>query len=192
MAEAGPAINPIEQFSIHPVVPISIAHTDFSLTNSGLYMLLAVALGCLVAAIGARGDSGRSRPPASAGRDELRVHRRHGSLGGGRSRDALFPAGFQHLLLHPDLQSGWSDPLHLRGDRPDRDHRGACAPGVLHRGRHWRQGARDWASSSCSSPRASRFTFCRWSSRSRSSRSLCGPSVIRSVCSPTCWPATSH
>ncbi len=55
---AGPAINPIEQFSIHPVVPISIAHTDFSLTNSGLYMLLAVALGCLVAAIGARGDSG--------------------------------------------------------------------------------------------------------------------------------------
>ncbi len=56
--EAGPAINPIEQFSIHPVVPISIAHQDFSLTNSGLYMLLAVALSCLIAAIGARGGSG--------------------------------------------------------------------------------------------------------------------------------------
>ncbi|MGO9420752.1 F0F1 ATP synthase subunit A [Roseiarcus sp.] len=56
--EAGPAINPIEQFSIHPVVPISIAGHDFSLTNSGLYMLLAVALSCLIAAIGARGGSG--------------------------------------------------------------------------------------------------------------------------------------
>ena len=56
--EAGPAIHPIEQFSIHPVVPISIAHQDFSLTNSGLYMLLAVALSCLIAAIGARGGSG--------------------------------------------------------------------------------------------------------------------------------------
>ncbi len=57
-SEAGPAIHPIEQFSIHPVVPISIAHQDFSLTNSGLYMLLAVALSCLIAAIGARGGSG--------------------------------------------------------------------------------------------------------------------------------------
>jgi F-type H+-transporting ATPase subunit a len=56
--EAGPAINPIEQFSIHPIVPISIAGHDFSLTNSGLYMLLAVALSCLIAAIGARGGSG--------------------------------------------------------------------------------------------------------------------------------------
>ena len=56
--EAGPAINPIEQFSIHPVLPISVGHIDFSLTNSGLYMLLAVALSCLIAAIGARGNSG--------------------------------------------------------------------------------------------------------------------------------------
>jgi F-type H+-transporting ATPase subunit a len=46
VAEAGPAINPIEQFSIHPVLPIQIGHIDFSLTNSGLYMLLAVALSC--------------------------------------------------------------------------------------------------------------------------------------------------
>ena len=57
-SEAGPAINPIEQFSIHPVVPISIAHVDFSLTNSGLYMLLAVALSCLLATIAARGGPG--------------------------------------------------------------------------------------------------------------------------------------
>jgi F-type H+-transporting ATPase subunit a len=56
--ESGPAINPIEQFSIHPVVPIQVAHTDVSLTNSGLFMLLAVALTCLLVAIGARGGSG--------------------------------------------------------------------------------------------------------------------------------------
>jgi F-type H+-transporting ATPase subunit a len=56
--ESGPAIHPIEQFSINPVVPIHIAGHDFSLTNSGLYMLLAVALSCLIAAVGARGGSG--------------------------------------------------------------------------------------------------------------------------------------
>ena len=57
-AESGPSIDPIHQFSIHPVVPIDVAHVDVSLTNSGLFMLLAVALSCLIAAIGARGDSG--------------------------------------------------------------------------------------------------------------------------------------
>ncbi len=57
-AESGPSIDPVHQFSIHPVVPIDVAHVDVSLTNSGLFMLLAVALSCLIAAIGARGDSG--------------------------------------------------------------------------------------------------------------------------------------
>ena len=56
--EAGPEIHPTEQFSIHPVVPIHIAGYDISLTNSGLFMLLAVALTCLLAAIAARGGSG--------------------------------------------------------------------------------------------------------------------------------------
>ena len=56
--EAGPEIHPTEQFSIHPVVPIHIGGYDFSLTNSGLFMLLAVAVTCLLAAIAARGGSG--------------------------------------------------------------------------------------------------------------------------------------
>ncbi len=56
--ESGPAIHPTEQFSIHPVVPIHVGHYDLSLTNSGLYMLLAVALACLMTAIAARGGSG--------------------------------------------------------------------------------------------------------------------------------------
>jgi F-type H+-transporting ATPase subunit a len=56
--ESGPAIDPIHQFSIHPVVSIQVAGHDVSLTNSGLYMLLAVALTCLLVALGARGGSG--------------------------------------------------------------------------------------------------------------------------------------
>jgi F-type H+-transporting ATPase subunit a len=56
--ESGPAINPIGQFALHPVVSIQVAGHDVSLTNSGLYMLLAVALTCLLVAIGARGGSG--------------------------------------------------------------------------------------------------------------------------------------
>ncbi len=57
-SEPAPAIDPIHQFSIHPVIPIDVAHVDVSLTNSGLFMLLAVGLTCLLAAIGARGNSG--------------------------------------------------------------------------------------------------------------------------------------
>jgi F-type H+-transporting ATPase subunit a len=56
--ESGPEIDPIHQFSINPVVSIQVAGHDVSLTNSGLYMLLAVALACLLVAIGARGGPG--------------------------------------------------------------------------------------------------------------------------------------
>ena len=56
--ESGPAIDPIHQFALHPVVSILVAGHDVSLTNSGLFMLLAVALTCLLVAIGARGGSG--------------------------------------------------------------------------------------------------------------------------------------
>ena len=56
--ESGPAINPIHQFALHPVVSIQVEGHDVSLTNSGLYMLLAVAVSCLLVAIGARGGSG--------------------------------------------------------------------------------------------------------------------------------------
>ena len=54
---AGP-INPIEQFSIEPIVPISIAHHDFSLTNSSIYMIISVLLACGLMSIGARGTAG--------------------------------------------------------------------------------------------------------------------------------------
>ncbi|HYA71669.1 MAG TPA: F0F1 ATP synthase subunit A [Roseiarcus sp.] len=56
--EAGPAINPIEQFSLTQIVPIEIAHRDFSLTNSSLFMLLAVGIACAIMAVGAAGGAG--------------------------------------------------------------------------------------------------------------------------------------
>ena len=56
--ESGPAIDPIHQFALHPVVSIQVAGHDVSLTNSGLFMLLAVALACLLVALGARGGAG--------------------------------------------------------------------------------------------------------------------------------------
>ena len=56
--ESGPTIDPIHQFSIYPIIPIEVAHHDVSLTNSGLYMLLAVAITCLLVALGARGGPG--------------------------------------------------------------------------------------------------------------------------------------
>jgi F-type H+-transporting ATPase subunit a len=56
--ESGPAIDPIHQFALHPVVSIQVNGHDVSLTNSGLFMLLAVALSCLLVAAGARGGSG--------------------------------------------------------------------------------------------------------------------------------------
>ena len=56
--ELAPAIDPIHQFALHPVVSIQVAGHDVSLTNSGLYMLLAVAIACLLVALGARGGSG--------------------------------------------------------------------------------------------------------------------------------------
>jgi F-type H+-transporting ATPase subunit a len=61
VAEAGPAINPIEQFSISKIVEIKIAGhdaLDFSLTNSSLYMIIAVAIVCVLMAMGASGGPG--------------------------------------------------------------------------------------------------------------------------------------
>jgi F-type H+-transporting ATPase subunit a len=57
-AEAGPAINPIEQFDISRILPIKVGSLDFSLTNSAVYMLLAVGIACAVMAIGAQGGTG--------------------------------------------------------------------------------------------------------------------------------------
>ncbi|MDR3516008.1 MAG: F0F1 ATP synthase subunit A [Azospirillaceae bacterium] len=37
-------MNPLEQFQIHAIVPITVGHVDTSFTNSALYMAIAVAL----------------------------------------------------------------------------------------------------------------------------------------------------
>jgi F-type H+-transporting ATPase subunit a len=58
VATPGQTINPIEQFSISPLVSVTIAGHDFSFTNSSLYMAIAVAIACIVMLIGANGGVG--------------------------------------------------------------------------------------------------------------------------------------
>ena len=57
-SEAGPAINPIEQFSISRVLSITVGGHDFSITNSSLFMALAVILACVIMSVGANGGAG--------------------------------------------------------------------------------------------------------------------------------------
>jgi F-type H+-transporting ATPase subunit a len=52
VAASGSAINPIEQFSVSEIVQIEIAHHNFSLTNSSLYMIIAVAIACALMLLG--------------------------------------------------------------------------------------------------------------------------------------------
>jgi F-type H+-transporting ATPase subunit a len=56
--EAGPAINPIEQFSLSPVVKILVDGHDVSITNSTVFMAAVVLLTCGLMAIGAQGGAG--------------------------------------------------------------------------------------------------------------------------------------
>ena len=65
-SEAGATINPIEQFSLSPIVPIHIAGHDFSLTNSSLYMLIAVGVVCALMTAAARGGEVPGRLQALA------------------------------------------------------------------------------------------------------------------------------
>jgi len=57
-AESGPAINPIEQFSLSPILSITVGGHDISFTNSALYMIIAVLIACGLMAMGARGGTG--------------------------------------------------------------------------------------------------------------------------------------
>ena len=41
-------MNPLHQFDVHKIIPLSIAGVDLSLTNSALFMLLAVGLSVLL------------------------------------------------------------------------------------------------------------------------------------------------
>ena len=66
-SEAAPAINPIEQFSITKLVPITAFGHDFSLTNSALFMLVAVGLVSLLMLMAASGGAGIPGRLQSAG-----------------------------------------------------------------------------------------------------------------------------
>ena len=44
VAEAGPAINPIEQFELSRILRVIVGHSDVSLTNSAIFMAIAAGL----------------------------------------------------------------------------------------------------------------------------------------------------
>jgi F-type H+-transporting ATPase subunit a len=60
VAEPGPAINPIEQFELHPFIPIKIGFHpyDFSITNSALVMAVIGVLTLWLMSMTARGAVG--------------------------------------------------------------------------------------------------------------------------------------
>ena len=57
-AEAGPTINPIEQFEVSPLLSIKVGGIDFSFTNATVYMAIAVLLTMFIMSIGAKGGNG--------------------------------------------------------------------------------------------------------------------------------------
>ena len=57
-AETGPAINPIEQFSLSRVLSITVGGHDFSITNSTIYMVIAVLATIWLMSVGAKGTTG--------------------------------------------------------------------------------------------------------------------------------------
>ena len=60
MAEAGPAINPIEQFELSRFLPITVGqhHYDVSITNSTIFMILVGAASLWLMSLTARGTVG--------------------------------------------------------------------------------------------------------------------------------------
>ena len=54
-AGAGPVIDPIHQFQIHPIIPIQMFGYDLSLTNSGLFMVIVLGVIALITVIGTAG-----------------------------------------------------------------------------------------------------------------------------------------
>ena len=173
-AKSGPAINPIEQFSIHPLVPIQIAGHDVSLTNSALYMLIAVALTCLLMAVGARGGAG------VPGRMQALAEMAYEFVAGmvrsaaGEAGMRFFPLVFCIFMFVLLCQSDRPHPLFVHGHEPHHHHRRAGAAGVLHRGHRRHQGARPHFFK-LFVPAGCRSTFCRWSWRSRSFSFLSRP-----------------
>ncbi len=56
--EAGHAINPIEQFSLSNVVYVNVAGYDVSITNSTIYMIIAVVISLALMRLTAQGTTG--------------------------------------------------------------------------------------------------------------------------------------
>ncbi|WP_294538010.1 F0F1 ATP synthase subunit A [uncultured Rhodoblastus sp.] len=56
MSEAGPAIDPIHQFHIHPIAPLNIFGVDASFTNASLFMLIVFLAIAFLMVLGTSGS----------------------------------------------------------------------------------------------------------------------------------------
>ena len=70
-------LHPLDQFKIEPIIPIHIGGIDASFTNSALFMVITIALASVVVILGLARPRAGAQPLAVAGRDVLRIHRRH-------------------------------------------------------------------------------------------------------------------
>ena len=136
--ETGPAINPIEQFSITPLIPIQIAGHDFSLTNSSLYMLIAVGLACALMTAGARGGPGV--PGRLQSLAELAYEFIAGMLRSATGEKGMrfFPMVFCLFMFILVCNLVGLHPLFLHRHQPHHRHRDVGAAGVPDRDRRRR------------------------------------------------------
>ena len=189
--ESGPAIDPIHQFALHPVLSILVGGHDVSLTNSGLFMLLAVALTCLLVAIGARGGSGvpgRLQAVAEMAYEFIAGMVRSAA---GETGMRFFPFVFaifffvllSNLIGFIPYSFTVTSQIIITAALALMVFLTVIVIGIKEHGVHFFK---------LSSLPACRSTYCRWSSRSRSSLSCHGQSAIQCVYSPTCSLATSH
>ncbi len=193
MATSGPAINPIEQFSLS--IPSCPFRSPVTISRSPIPRSIwssrsrSPALLMLIGASGGVGVPGRLQAMAEMAYEFVAGMVRSAA---GETRDDVLPAGVLPLHVHPDLQS--------RRPHSATRSRSRATSSSPFRWRCWcsspssSSASKSTAciSSSCSCPPACRSTSCRWSWRSRSSRSCRARSAIRCVCSPTCSPATSR
>jgi F-type H+-transporting ATPase subunit a len=107
------ANDPIKQFEIHDIVPISIGNLDLSFTNSSMFMVatLAATTGFLYMA-----TSGRALIPTrvqSIGEIAYEFVALDVARCGGHAGHAVLPAGLLALHVRAVCQPVWHVPLFL-------------------------------------------------------------------------------
>ena len=112
-------LDPIHQFNINNIFTIGhIGRHTIAFTNSSVYMLLTVAVICLLARSRHEGSAIGPRPFPVGRRIELRVRGHHDPLHRRRGRNEVFRAGVLHLHVHFGREPDQHHSLHLHGNKP--------------------------------------------------------------------------